>query len=83
MIYISSEGDVYPCPCLPLKFGNLGRNTLKEMMLSFQKKRLRELLSCPPEVCHDCVEVDQCAGGCRGRAYALADSLSVPDPSCR
>ncbi|MFZ2197588.1 MAG: GeoRSP system SPASM domain protein [Thermodesulfovibrionales bacterium] len=83
MIYISSEGDVYPCPCLPLKFGSFGKDTLKEMMSSSQKKRLRELLSCPPEVCHDCLEVNQCAGGCRGRAYALADSLSVPDPSCR
>lgn len=83
MIYISSEGDVYPCPSLPLKFGNLSKNTLKEMMASSQKRKLRALLSVPPEGCYDCAEVNQCVGGCRGRTYVLADSLGVPDPSCR
>lgn len=83
MIYISSEGNVYPCPSMPLTLGSLGKNTLKEMMASSQKKKLRELLAVPPEGCHDCVEVNQCVGGCRGRANFLADSLSVPDPSCR
>jgi GeoRSP system SPASM domain protein len=83
MIYISSEGDVYPCPLLPLKLGSLNKNKLKEMMASSQKRELRELLAVPPEGCRDCVEVKQCAGGCRGRAYVFAGSLSVPDPSCR
>ena len=83
MVHISAEGDVYACPSLPLKFGSLRKNTLKEMLASSQKRKLRALLADPPEGCHDCREVKQCAGGCRGRAYVLADSLGVPDPSCR
>jgi GeoRSP system SPASM domain protein len=83
MVHISSEGEVYPCPCLPLKFGSLSKDTLKQMMASSQKRNLRALLAGPPEGCNDCVEVKQCAGGCRGRAYVLAGSLGVPDPSCR
>jgi len=83
MIYISSEGDVYPCPSLPLKLGSFSKNALKEMMASSQKKKLREILAGPPEGCNDCAEVKQCAGGCRGRAYVLAGSPGFPDPSCR
>jgi len=83
MVHISSEGEVYPCPSLPIKLGSLSKGTLKEMMASSQKKKLRALLTDLPEGCYDCVEAKKCAGGCRGRSYILAGSLGLPDPSCR
>ena len=82
MFYISPEGDVYPCPSLPVKLGSLQDSSLKDIMLSPQKKELRERLLRPPAECLDCNEVDRCAGGCRGRAYVSSGSLNVHDPAC-
>lgn len=83
MLFISPEADVYPCPSLPIKIGNLIKESLKEVILSDRKKELRESVVAFPQGCRDCSESAQCAGGCRGRAYMITSSLSEPDPACR
>lgn len=83
MLYISGEADVYPCPSLPVKIGNLLKTSLREVVRSDRKKELRENLRTSPSDCRDCGDLDQCKGGCRGRAYVMAHSLDSRDPACK
>lgn len=83
MLYISPEGDVYPCPSLPVKLGTLMGASLKEIISSNGKRELREKLLRAPAGCAHCDELLSCMGGCRGRALVVSGSLDAPDPGCR
>lgn len=83
MFHISPNADVYPCPSLPVRIGNLLETSLKEVTRSDIKRELRKKLIASPHYCADCEELDHCLGGCRGRAYRLRNSLEEPDPACR
>ena len=82
MLYISRGFDVYPCPAMPLKLGDLRKTTLKEIISSAEKSELRRLINTTPEGCSDCKKLPQCLGGCRGRTYAVKGSVNGPDPAC-
>ncbi len=83
MLYISPEAEVYPCPTLPFKLGNLSNKSLKNIIHSDVKKELRKVLISSPEACLSCSELNQCMGGCRGRSYKINKSLLQPDPACK
>jgi GeoRSP system SPASM domain protein len=83
MLYISPGFDVYPCPMLPVKLGNILDRPLKEIIRSDEKKGLRRDILKRPSVCVSCGETDACKGGCRGRAYVMTGSLEQPDPACK
>jgi GeoRSP system SPASM domain protein len=83
MLYISPDADVYPCPSLPVKIGNLLNSSLREVVRSDRKKELRESLLISPSECRDCGDLERCKGGCRGRAYVMAHSLDSRDPACK
>lgn len=40
-IYVSPEGDIYPCPSIPLTLGNIRTNSLKEILKKMDKKMLK------------------------------------------
>lgn len=82
MVYISPRGEVYPCPSLPIKLGDLREMRLRDILTSGETKDLRKSLAIPAEDCHDCGERGSCHGGCRGRAFAVHRSLSKADPAC-
>jgi len=82
MLYISRGLDVYPCPAMPLKLGDLRKTTLSEIISSAEKSEFRRLINTTPEGCRDCKKLPQCLGGCRGRTYALKGSANEPDPAC-
>jgi GeoRSP system SPASM domain protein len=82
MLYISSEADVYPCPTVPIAIGNLTKTSLRDIICSEGKNDVRKKIIAAPGVCRDCGELDQCKGGCRGRAYAIHNSWAVADPAC-
>lgn len=71
--YVSSEGDLYPCPGLihePFKVGNVRQTPLKELLASPAMHTVR----CLPRgeivgLCRTC-DNEHCSGGCRGAAYA-------------
>ena len=77
---ITPEGDVTPCPYLPITVGNIreesferiwnGAGVLKEL----REQKLKGK-------CGVCEYTDSC-GGCRARAYALTDDIMESDPSC-
>lgn len=83
MLSINAEGDVYPCPCLPVSLGNLKKASLALITASVEKKALRMKLTVTPAGCNDCAELASCFGGCRGRGYCATGSWEEPDPGCR
>lgn len=83
MIYVASDGSVYPCPTLPLLLGNVREMSLKEIVASPEKKSLRRQLLKAPADCSQCGEVAVCRGGCRGRGLVLLGSLDGIDSACR
>ena len=82
MAYISPEAGVYPCPSMPIAIGDLKESTLKAVLSSDNKKRVRKGLLGPPGECLGCGELKLCFGGCRGRTFVLTGSLDRRDPAC-
>jgi GeoRSP system SPASM domain protein len=82
MLYISPSYKVRPCPAMPVELGDLHEMSLREIILSEEKKHLRSLLLSPPGECAVCDRSEKCLGGCRGRAYAMTGSLDRTDPAC-
>jgi radical SAM protein with 4Fe4S-binding SPASM domain len=80
--YISSEGDLYPCPGLiydPFKVGNVFQTPIAELLASPALSRVRHIgrgeLGDPCASCDN----DRCSGGCRGAAFAISGSeLAAP-----
>ena len=78
---ITPEGDLTPCPYMPVSVGNLKKEsfaTLWNQSKVFHELRDRKLLE---GKCGACEFRDVC-GGCRARAYALTDNYLAEDPSC-
>jgi len=80
-VYISPTGDVYPCPYLPIRLGNVRSEGLREIWLEspvLEELRDRSLLR---GRCGSCEFRDIC-GGCRARAYARTGDYLGQDPAC-
>src|SRR4029079_12513060 len=78
---IRPNGDVTPCPYLPVFAGTLRSATLAELWTSsglFTDIRLRTSLG---GRCGDCEMSGQC-GGCRARAYGMTGDLMAEDALC-
>lgn len=78
---IRPNGDVTPCPYLPVFAGNLRRAPLAELWTSselFSSLRRRPQLE---GRCGACEMNAQC-GGCRARAYGMTGNLMSEDPLC-
>lgn len=77
---ITPEGDITPCPYMPLKAGNLREKTFKEIwddspiLKSFREPNLGGR-------CGEC-EFKILCGGCRARAYAETGDYLSEDPWC-
>ena len=80
MFYIKPNGDVWPCPFLPLSGGNLLDKSAREVWRSplFNLFRNRVNLKGP---CKTCGYREVC-GGCRARAYAYTRDPLASDPFC-
>jgi len=78
---IRPNGDVTPCPYLPVFAGNLRTTGLTELWRDselFRKIRLRPELG---ERCGVC-EFNTTCGGCRARAYGVTGDFMAEDPLC-
>ncbi|HKE82676.1 MAG TPA: radical SAM protein [Vicinamibacterales bacterium] len=78
---IRPNGDVTPCPYLPVFAGNLLRTSLTNLWTSselFTGIRRRTSLG---GRCGACEMNAQC-GGCRARAYGMTDDVMAEDPLC-
>jgi AdoMet-dependent heme synthase len=78
---IRPNGDVTPCPYLPVFAGSLRKATLADLWTSsdlFTGIRLRTTLG---GRCGEC-EMNAHCGGCRARAYGMTGDLMAEDPLC-
>jgi AdoMet-dependent heme synthase len=78
---IRPNGDVTPCPYLPVFAGTLRRSRLADLWTSsalFADVRRRGSLE---GRCGDC-EMNAHCGGCRARAYGMTGDLMAEDPLC-
>src|SRR6266511_2566275 len=78
---IRPNGDVTPCPYLPVFAGNLRRSPLADLWTSsalFADIRRRTSLG---GRCGEC-EMNGHCGGCRARAYGMSGDLMAEDPLC-
>ncbi len=78
---IRPNGDVTPCPYLPVFGGNLRKDALPEIWSSsdvFQAMRRRTELGGRCGAC----EFGGACGGCRARAWAATGDLLAEDPLC-
>jgi AdoMet-dependent heme synthase len=78
---IRPNGDVTPCPYLPLFAGNLQQTGLRELWDHselFEKIRRRTELGGRCGAC----ELGSLCGGCRARAYGMTGDVMAEDPLC-
>jgi pyrroloquinoline quinone biosynthesis protein E len=83
--YLSSEGDLYPCPGLihePFKVGNIHETPLAELLVSPAMHAVRNTPKSAIEgPCSTC-DNERCSGGCRGAAYAHCGNVLGPVSYC-
>lgn len=82
LCYIKADGEVWPCPFVPISAGNVRQQSLDEIWYKselFQSLRDRERLT--GEKCGPC-RFKYICGGCRGRAYAHSGDYLGDDPLC-
>ena len=78
---IRPNGDVTPCPYLPVFAGSLRRTSLADLWTSSQLfTGIRERTSLGGR-CGAC-EMNGHCGGCRARAYGMTGDLMAEDPLC-
>ena len=77
---ITPEGDVTPCPYLPLVAGSVRKRSFADIWQNAAPlQRLRNEV--PGGRCGTC-DFQQLCGGCRARALALTGDLTGEDPWC-
>lgn len=80
LLYIRADGEVLPCPFLPISAGNIREKNVKEIWLSDFMRSIgdRDRLK---GRCGEC-EYKYICGGCRGRAYLKTKDPFSEDPLC-
>jgi AdoMet-dependent heme synthase len=79
-VFVSRNGDVYPCGYFPLRVGNIRENNFIDIWENAAELRaLRERALTGK--CGRCGSASIC-GGCRARAYAETGDFLGPDPAC-
>ncbi len=78
---VYANGDVSPCSLIGagIALENLRDKTFREIWRQGSGFQQIRTIS-PPAECTECVTFEQCAGGCRARAYRSYQSLSAIDP---
>ena len=81
LIYIKANGDIWPCPFIPVKGGNIREKSLKWII--YNSKVFKDLSDRNnlKGKCGECKNRYIC-GGCRGKAYAQTGDYLAEDPSC-
>ncbi len=80
-VYITADGNVYPCTALiapAYRLGNLYRTPLRVLLSSAAVARVHEQRARlkPRGTCAGCATWDSCHGGCPGRTIAAHGSLA-------
>jgi radical SAM protein with 4Fe4S-binding SPASM domain len=86
MLYVSSEGDVYPCTSLLHERFRVGNVRQRPIEAIWSDPRMTEMALYPRDrihgACRDCDHFPECGGGCRGIAHAYTGDLNASLPLC-
>ncbi len=82
MLSIAPNGDLLPCPAMPIKLGNLQQTAFRDIVNSSLKKEVRGKILTRPSGCMHCRMLVDCRGGCRGRGFYFTATLESADPGC-
>lgn len=80
-LFISHRGDLFPSEHLPVRCGNVRRESLLEVYRSHPVFRALRDAEALEGKCGACEYRDVC-GGSRARAYALTERITASDPMC-
>lgn len=81
-VYIKANGDVWPCPFVPVNAGNVRNASFVEIWRKSEVfVNLRDRENTLKGNCGECTYRRIC-GGCRGRALAYHGDYLAEDPSC-
>ncbi len=83
-LFVSSTGDVYPCPLFrfpKFRMGNVREEKLLDIWRKPEWRKLRRDLS--GTKCASCPLFRSCRGGCPARAYMTFGTVNAPAPDCR
>jgi len=85
-LYLSSEGDVYPCSSLSdgrFLVGNIRERSLEDLwwdpMMTWISTFPKDEITSP---CKECQNFGRCGSGCRGLTYAYTNDLYASFPLC-
>jgi len=82
LCYVKPDGEVWPCPFVPISAGNVHDHPLEYLWYySDLLNSLRDRERLTGEKCPSCDFKKMC-GGCRGRAYAHSGDYLGDDPLC-
>lgn len=85
VVYITSEGDLFPCSSLvhdAFRVGNVYQTPLLELLARPSLHRVRRIRRGDlAEPCRSC-ENHGCSGGCRGATFAATGDLFATPPYC-
>lgn len=82
LCYIKPDGEVWPCPFVPVTGGNVRRIPLRQIWRDGEPfRKLRKGNKNLKGNCATCQWQNVC-GGCRGRSYAHSGDYLAEDPLC-
>ncbi|MBI2869607.1 MAG: radical SAM protein [Chloroflexi bacterium] len=82
LCYIKPDGEVWPCPFVPVSAGNVRRQALGDIWYRSELfNSLRDRRKLTGAKCRSC-HFQYLCGGCRGRAYAHSGDYLQDDPLC-
>lgn len=79
VIAVSCNGDVRPCAHNPYPYGNLLKESLRDIWKKMQEWRSLQFI---PENCRSCSWINRCNGGCRTSAKAYNGDWNKNDMWC-
>lgn len=82
LCYVKPDGEVWPCPFVPVSGGNVRQQPFREIWEEgevFKKLKRREKYL--EGKCGAC-RYNRICGGCRGKAFAHTGNYLAEDPSC-
>lgn len=74
---VDVDGNVRLCSHSSVVLGNIGENSIKDIMTSHYVQMWEKLI---PQMCSDCKKYSNCRGGCKAGAEQLGKSIVAGDP---